>query len=147
MNNKYKTRKQKTSKNVDLLKTSEISSITTTKKVEKKSPKSNIIKTNELYYLDGSKKSQVYHVFNNAYTFSDAKNKCKVHQSRLATPEELKEVYDNGAYWCNWGWSSDGHAYMPNKNLNCNKSIGLLKGDKLDPFLKLGVNCFGKPYE
>lgn len=135
---------------------SEISSISNEKKNRTKfreisnaninfTPK-DITKTNELYYLDDSKKSQVYHVFDNAYTYKEAIDKCNKHNARLATPKELKDVYDNGGYWCSWGWASDGHAYMPNNNEKCNKSLGLLSGKNIDPFLKLGVNCYGAPY-
>jgi hypothetical protein len=142
-NNKVYSSKDKK----DLLGASEISSLSNEKQLAIGKQPKPLIKTDELYYIDGSKKSQVYHVFANAYTFAEANEKCKKHNSRLASPSELKDIYDNGVYWCNWGWSSDGHAYMPNNDPKCNQSIGLLAGNNIDPYLKLGVNCYGTPYQ
>jgi hypothetical protein len=142
-NNKVYSSKDKK----DLLGASEISSLSNEKQLAIGKQPKPLIKTDELYYIDGSKRSQVYHVFANAYTFAEANEKCKKHNSRLASPSELKDIYDNGVYWCNWGWSSDGHAYMPNNDPKCNQSIGLLAGSNIDPYLKLGVNCYGTPYQ
>jgi hypothetical protein len=154
-NNEYNVKLSKAQRNTvystkdkkDLLGNSEVSSLSNEKQLSINKQPKPLIKTDELYYIDGSKKSQVYHVYANAYTFTEANEKCKKHDSRLATQNELKEIYDNGVYWCSWGWSSDGHAYMPNNDPKCNQSIGLLSGSNIDPYLKLGVNCYGTPYQ
>ncbi len=102
-------------------------------------------KDKDVYYLGNPKDSQLYHVFDNVYTFKEAQKTCSDRKSRLATVSELTDSFNNGADWCSWGWASDGRAYMPNKNPKCNKDTGLLSAKNIDPFLRLGANCYGVP--
>jgi hypothetical protein len=100
---------------------------------------------NDYFFIGNPQETQVYHIFNNAYTKDEASEECAKRSSRLAHPDELKNAYDNGAEWCSWGWASDGHAYMPNNNKKCNKSTGLISGKNIENKLRLGANCYGIP--
>jgi hypothetical protein len=99
----------------------------------------------DYYYLKDPKETQVYHIFQNAYTFKEAQEECAKRASTLANPNQLQNAYDAGANWCNWGWSTDGDAYMPNRDTKCNKKIGLINAKKVDKSMKIGVNCYGVP--
>ena len=110
----------------------------------------DVPKTQTHYYRDNKKnalESQVYHIFNNIYNFEQAEQECVSRKGRLATKKELTQAYnDKGAAWCSWGWASNGHAYLPNRDRKCNaSSAGLLDAPKVDKMSKLGVNCFGVP--
>lgn len=144
-----KPKMKKTAKENDsdkLLKDSEISLISGVCSAPKNLSGLNVTKSKDSYYLNDPKESQLYHVFENAYTFKDAEKKCKSKKGRLATVDEMKESFKKGADWCSWGWASDGHAYMPNRNKKCNKDTGLLSAKNIDPFLRLGANCYGVPH-
>jgi hypothetical protein len=106
---------------------------------------SPIHKEKDYYFLGDPRQTQVYHIYNNIYTLKEAEEECAKRNSKLATSEQLENAYSNGADWCNWGWANDGNAYLPNKNKKCNNKIGLLNGKKIDPFLRLGTNCYGVP--
>ncbi len=105
----------------------------------------DVKKDKDYYYLGDPKDTQLYHVFNNVYTYKEAEKTCSDRKSRLASTDELSEALNKGADWCSWGWANDGHAYMPNKNPKCNKDTGLLSAKNIDPFLRLGANCYGVP--
>ncbi len=125
------------------------SSITCSKgtgKAEDDISKLSAVKTGaDYYYLNDPKETQVYHIFQNAYTFKEAQEECAKRASTLANPNQLQNAYDAGANWCNWGWSTDGDAYMPNRDPKCNKKIGLVNARQVDKSMKIGVNCYGVP--
>ena len=104
-----------------------------------------IHKEKDYYFLGDPRETQVYHIYNNIYTLKEAQEECSKRTSTLATSEQLDNAYSNGADWCSWGWANDGNAYLPNKNKKCNSKIGLLNGKKIDPFLRMGINCYGVP--
>jgi hypothetical protein len=124
----------------------EISAISEEQKASPKTDGVNYKKADDYYYLRDPKESQVYHVFENIYTFEEAGETCQKRGGRLATPEELKKSMEkDGAGWCSWGWAGDEDAYLPNVNPACNKETGLLSGKNLDPYLRVGANCYGVP--
>lgn len=100
-------------------------------------------------------KEEVFNIGNNLYTYDDAQAICKLHNSRLATYDEVEKAYHNGAEWCNYGWSADQMAFFPtqkntweelqqsskHKN-NCGRP-GVNGGYFDNPELKFGANCFG----
>ena len=49
-------------------------------------------------------KKQVYHV-NGQFNYANAKAVCKSYNAKLASIEEMMHAYDQGADWCNYGWS------------------------------------------
>lgn len=106
---------------------------------------SAVQKGKDYYYVGDPKESQVYHIYNNVYTYKEAGEECAKRASQLADPNQLQNAYSQGADWCSWGWANDGNAYLPNKKKDCNSEIGLLNGKNIDPFLRMGTNCYGVP--
>ena len=106
---------------------------------------SAVQKGKDYYYVGDPKESQVYHIYNNVYTYKEAGEECAKRASQLADPNQLQNAYSKGADWCSWGWANDGNAYLPNKNKDCNSEIGLLNGKNIDPYLRMGTNCYGVP--
>lgn len=101
-------------------------------------------------------KDQVFNVSNNYYTYDDAQAVCKAFDSQLATYDQVETAYHNGAEWCNYGWSEGQMAFFPTqkgtweklqKNELHKNSCGRpgINGGYFDnPYIKFGVNCFGK---
>ena len=102
---------------------------------------------------------EVFHVESNTYTYDEAKDVCKLLDSRLATYDEVEKAYQNGANWCSYGWSDEQLALFPiQKSLynelkkipghqhDCGRQ-GVNGGYIDDSKTKFGVNCYGKkPY-
>ena len=99
--------------------------------------------------------NEVFNVSNNAYTYDEAKAVCSIYGAELATYDQIEQAYhNNGAEWCNYGWSEGQMAYFPQKTLGLNYkrilrqkiTVGVLAngGFMANPNLKFGVNCFGK---
>ena len=101
-------------------------------------------------------KDEVFNIANNIYTYDDAQSVCSVYGSRLATYNEIEEAYNNGAEWCNYGWSEGQMIYYPTQKDTWDR---LQKSDKTKHRcgrpgvnggymkkgkMKFGVNCFGK---
>ena len=100
--------------------------------------------------------NEVFNISNNIYTYDDAKAACKVFNSRLATYDEIEKSYNNGAEWCNYGWSNNQMIFFPTQKAtwdalqedpttknNCGRP-GINGGYMENPYLKFGVNCYGK---
>jgi len=99
---------------------------------------------------------QVFNVSRNIYTYSDAAAVCAAVDAELATYEQVKDAYDQGADWCNYGWVRGQMAVYPTQKETYEK---LQKGNKQysnacgrpgvnggyfdNPELLFGVNCFG----
>jgi len=105
---------------------------------------------------------EVFNISNNLYTYDDAQAICRAYDSRLASYDEIETAYENGAEWCNYGWSADQMAFFPtqkktwdelqksktHKN-SCGRP-GVNGGFFKNPNIRFGVNCFGikpKPNE
>jgi len=105
---------------------------------------------------------EVFNISNNLYTYDDAQAICKAYDSRLANYDEIETAYQNGAEWCNYGWSADQMAFFPtqkktwddlqqskNHKNSCGRP-GVNGGFFKNPHIRFGVNCFGikpKPNE
>ena len=98
---------------------------------------------------------QVFNVPNNTYVYDDAKALCTAYGSRLATYEEVESAYNDGAEWCNYGWSEKQMALFPTQQKTYN-NLQKIKGHEndcgrpgvnggfiADPNSKFGVNCYG----
>jgi len=110
--------------------------------------------------------SEVFNISNNKYTYEDAQAICKSYDASLATYDQIERAYNNGAEWCNYGWSSDQMILFPtqkktwdklqklDENRECNSKTpshkndcgrpGINGGYIANPYVKFGVNCFGK---
>ena len=107
-------------------------------------------------------RKQVFNVSENRYTFSDAEPLCKALGAELATYDQVKQSWDQGADWCNYGWIKGQGAVYPtqqstfdslqtgtsdDERLACG-TVGVNGGYMDDPSLRFGVNCYGdKPVE
>jgi hypothetical protein len=100
-------------------------------------------------------KKQVFNIPGNYYNYENAKALCKAYDSELATYEQVEKAYNNGAEWCNYGWSENQLALFPTQqktydNLQTIKGHendcgrpGVNGGYMANPKIKFGVNCYG----
>ena len=119
-------------------------------------------------------KSEVFNIANNRYTYEDAQAICKAYDSTLATYDQIENAYNNGAEWCNYGWSAGQMILFPTQKAtweklqkedenrgcattaagqqtpaapsrknNCGRP-GINGGYIANPYVRFGVNCFGK---
>jgi hypothetical protein len=98
---------------------------------------------------------EVFNISNNLYTYDDAQAICRAYDSRLANYDEIESAYQNGAEWCNYGWSADQMAFFPTqkktwddlqkskKHKNSCGRPGVNGGFFKNPNVRFGVNCFG----
>lgn len=100
-------------------------------------------------------KKQVFNIPGNYYSYDDAKAICKAYGSELATYNQIENAYNNGAEWCNYGWSANQLALFPTQqktydNLqkieghenDCGRP-GINGGYIANPNIKYGINCYG----
>jgi hypothetical protein len=99
----------------------------------------------------------VFTVSKNNYTYYDAAPLCKALGAELATYEQVKDAWQGGADWCNYGWVKGQMAVYPTQKGTyeelqqgpaeqrgaCGKP-GLNGGYFDNPELKFGVTCVGK---
>ena len=102
------------------------------------------------------KRKSVFNIAQDKYTYSDAEPLCKAFGAELATYDQVKEAYDKGADWCNYGWIKGQTAVYPTQKKTYDKlqkgpeeqrgSCGIpgINGGYFDnPELRFGVNCYG----
>jgi hypothetical protein len=106
-------------------------------------------------------KKEVFNIVQDKYTYSDAEPLCKAFGAELATYDQVKEAWNKGADWCNYGWVKGQAAVYPTQEETYKKlqagpesqrgSCGIpgINGGYFDnPELRFGVNCYGsKPAE
>jgi hypothetical protein len=101
-------------------------------------------------------KGEVFNVSRNIYTYSDASAVCSAFDAELATYEQVKEAYEKGADWCNYGWTKGQMAVYPTQKETYEKlqkgpaeyrtacgQPGVNGGYFDNPDLRYGVNCYG----
>lgn len=99
---------------------------------------------------------EVFNVTNNLYTYDDAQAICSAYDAKIATYDQVEDSYNNGGEWCNYGWSADQMALFPtqkntwdtlqktdNHKNDCGRP-GINGGYISNPYMKFGVNCYGK---
>jgi hypothetical protein len=101
-------------------------------------------------------KKEVFNISSNRYAYADAEPLCKALGAELATYDQVKDAWDSGADWCNYGWSKGQLALYPTqestwkelqngpeeqKNV-CGRT-GVNGGFFDNPDLRFGVNCYG----
>jgi hypothetical protein len=104
-------------------------------------------------------KEEVFNISNNLYTYDDAQAICASYGSRLAKYDEIEAAYNDGAEWCNYGWSANQMALFPtqkstwndlqntaNHKNDCGRP-GVNGGYIENPYIQFGVNCYGKKPE
>jgi hypothetical protein len=101
------------------------------------------------------RKKQVFNIPGNKFTYNQANSLCKAYDSRLANYDEIEESYNNGAEWCNYGWSENQLALFPTQK-STYANLQTIKGHENDcgrsgvnggfidnPNVRFGVNCYG----
>ena len=100
---------------------------------------------------------EVFTISKNNYSYYDAAPLCKALGAELATYEQVKSAWQNGADWCNYGWVKGQMAVFPTQRGTyeelqqgpedqkgaCGKP-GVNGGYFDNPELKYGVTCVGK---
>jgi len=100
---------------------------------------------------------EVFSISKNNYSYYDAAPLCKALGAELATYEQVKSAWQNGADWCNYGWVKGQMAVFPTQRGTyeelqqgpeeqkgaCGKP-GVNGGYFDNPELKYGVTCIGK---
>ena len=100
-------------------------------------------------------KKQVFNIPGNYYTYNDAKALCSAYGAKLANYDQIEQAYNNGAEWCNYGWSAKQLALFPTQKKtyadlqtipghenDCGRP-GINGGYIANPNVKFGVNCYG----
>lgn len=100
-------------------------------------------------------KKQVFNIPGNYYDYDNAKALCKAYGADLATYDQIEKAYNNGAEWCNYGWSANQQALFPTQKKtydhlqtvpghenDCGRT-GINGGYMANPKLRFGVNCYG----
>jgi hypothetical protein len=99
---------------------------------------------------------EVFNVSKNTFTYYDAEPLCKALGAELATYEQVKQAWNRGADWCNYGWVKGQNAVFPTsqqtweklqsgpeeQRMACGKP-GINGGYFDNPELRFGVNCYG----
>jgi hypothetical protein len=106
-------------------------------------------------------RKEVFNVAKDKYTYTDAEPLCKAFGAELATYDQVKDAWQKGADWCNYGWVKGQAAVFPTQETTYNKlqagpedqrmacGVPGVNGGYFDnPELRFGVNCYGtKPSE
>lgn len=106
-------------------------------------------------------KKQVFNISENRYTYSDAEPLCRAFGAELATYDQVKDAWSQGADWCNYGWVKGQAAIYPTQQSTWDKLQTGTDDERLqcgmpgvnggffdNPELRFGVNCYGpKPSE
>lgn len=106
-------------------------------------------------------RKEVFNVAQNKYTYSDAEPLCKAFGAELASYDQVKEAWQKGADWCNYGWVKGQAAVFPTQESTFNNlqagpedqrmacGVPGVNGGYFDnPEMRFGVNCYGvKPSE
>jgi hypothetical protein len=100
--------------------------------------------------------SEVFHVYQNQFTYADAPAVCAAYGAEMATLEQIIDAYNHGAEWCGYGWSAGGFALYPTQKATWEALQGEVdqskrtacgrpgvNGGYFDPTTKFGVNCYG----
>ena len=104
----------------------------------------------------GGDGKEVFNVSRNVYSFEEAEPLCRAFGAELATYDQVKEAYDKGADWCNYGWSKGQLALYPTQESTWKKlqdgpedqrmscgNPGVNGGAFSNPDQRFGVNCYG----
>jgi hypothetical protein len=99
---------------------------------------------------------EVFNISKNTFTYYDAEPLCRALGAELATYDQVKQAWERGADWCNYGWVKGQAAVYPTQKQTWDRiqagpeeqrnSCGVpgLNGGFFDnPEMRFGVNCYG----
>jgi hypothetical protein len=106
-------------------------------------------------------RKEVFNIAQNKYNYSNAEPLCKAFGAELATYDQVKDAWQKGADWCNYGWVKGQAAVYPTQQSTFDKlqagpedqrmacGVPGINGGYFDnPEMNFGVNCYGvKPPE
>jgi hypothetical protein len=106
-------------------------------------------------------RKEVFNVAQNKYNYTDAEPLCKAFGAELATYDQVKDAWQKGADWCNYGWVKGQAAIYPTQQSTFDKLQAGPEGQRMacgvpgvnggyfdNPEMRFGVNCYGaKPSE
>ena len=100
-------------------------------------------------------KKQVFNIPGNYYSYNNAKAICKAYGAELATYDQIEKSYQDGAEWCNYGWSANQLALFPTQQKtydtlqtipghenDCGRP-GINGGFISNDNVRFGINCYG----
>lgn len=100
--------------------------------------------------------TEVFNISSNKYTYNDAEPLCKALGAELATYDQVKDAWNKGADWCNYGWVKGQMAVYPTSEETYQKTQGGpeeqrqacgrpgINGGYFDnPEMRFGVTCVG----
>ena len=100
--------------------------------------------------------NEVFNISQNTFEYYDAEPLCKALGAELATYEQVKDAWNKGADWCNYGWVKGQMAVYPTQEGTYQKlqagprhqrnacgTTGINGGYFDNPEMKYGVNCYG----
>jgi Extracellular link domain len=100
-------------------------------------------------------RKQVFNIPGNYYSYNNAKALCSAYGADLATYDQVENAYNNGAEWCNYGWSANQLALFPTQK-NTYNTLQKIPGHENDcgrpginggyianKNVRFGVNCYG----
>ncbi len=99
---------------------------------------------------------EVFNISKNTFTYYDAEPLCRALGAELATYDQVKEAWERGADWCNYGWVKGQAAVYPTQKDTWDRiqagpeeqrnacGVPGLNGGYFDnPEMRFGVNCYG----
>ena len=99
---------------------------------------------------------EVFNINANDFTYYDAEPMCRALGAELATYDQVKEAWNKGANWCNYGWTKGQNAVYPTQKEFYEKlqsgppedqaacGVPGVNGGFFDnPDMRFGVNCYG----
>jgi hypothetical protein len=100
-------------------------------------------------------KKQVFNIPGNYYGYEDAKALCAAYGAELADYNQIEKAYNDGAEWCNYGWSANQLALFPTQQKtfdhlqsvkghenDCGRT-GINGGYIANKKVQFGANCYG----
>lgn len=101
--------------------------------------------------------NEVFNVAQNRFSFYDAEPLCRALGAELASYEQVKDAWNKGADWCNYGWVKGQMAIYPTQQGTYDKlqmgpadqrgacgTTGVNGGFFDNPEMRFGVNCYGQ---
>jgi hypothetical protein len=99
---------------------------------------------------------EVFNISKNTFTYYDAEPLCRALGAELATYDQVKEAWERGADWCNYGWVKGQAAVYPTQKNTWERiqagpeeqrnacGVPGLNGGYFDnPEMRFGVSCYG----
>jgi hypothetical protein len=118
---------------------------------------SDVVSSSIINKLLPTGRKEVFNVSENEYSYYDAEPLCRALGAELATYSQVKEAWEKGADWCNYGWVKGQAAVYPTQSETWDKlqhgpadekyacgNPGVNGGYFDNPEMRFGVTCYGQ---